>query len=94
MRIVNLEVIEGKVGAGRDFARQNLAGKHPCEYCKCCSCKQVCTKCRINCSPTDSYFIPVIGCPDFSDMREFEPVRYLYRSTAGVEYRICLPKPR
>ncbi len=94
MRSVNLKVIEGNGGADRRPLRQSFAGKHACEYCRCCSCKKVCTRCRINCVPTDSYFIPVIGCPEFADMREFEPVRYIYRSTAGVEYRICLPKPR
>jgi hypothetical protein len=94
MESVNLKVIEGNRGAERGVVRQSFAGKHACEYCKCCSCKKVCTRCRMNCSPTDSYFIPVIGCPEFSDIRKFEPVRYLYRSTAGVEYRICLPKSK
>ena len=94
MKTVDLKVIDGGRDAGREFVRQNVAGKHACEYCKCCSCKKVCTRCRMNCSPTDSYFIPVIGCPEFDDIRRFEPVRYLYRNAAGEEYRICLPKPR
>ena len=94
MHVVNLKFIEGKRGADRDTLWQDVSGKHACEYCKCCSCKKVCTMCRVNCSPTDSYFIPVIGCPDFEDMRKFEPVRYIYRSGAGVEYRIHLPKPK
>lgn len=94
MHSVNLTVIEGNRGADRGPLRQSFAGKHACEYCRCCSCKKVCTKCRMNCSPTDSYFIPVIGCPGFSDMRKFEPVRYLYRSGSLDEYRIALPKPK
>lgn len=94
MRSVNLKVIEGSRGTDRGFVRQSFAGKHACEYCKCCSCKKVCTRCRINCAPTDSYFIPVIGCPEFSDIRKFEPVRYVYRSSGVDEYRICLPKPK
>jgi hypothetical protein len=67
---------------------------HPCEHCKCCSCARVCTRCSINCSPEDSSFIPVIGCPEFKDMREIEPVRYLYRGDAGKEFRLRLPRPR
>ena len=94
MRAVNLTVIEGRPGAERRPVPQSLAGKHACEYCKCCACKKVCTRCRVNCTPTDSYFIPVIACPEFDDVRNFEPVRYLYRRTGGDEYRICLPKPR
>lgn len=50
--------------------------------------------CSRNCSPAGSCFIPVIGCPDFEDVREFVPVRYLYRSSDSPEYRICLPKPK
>jgi hypothetical protein len=94
MGYVDLKVIEGDREGDRSPLRLDFAAEHACEYCKCCSCKNVCNRCRMNCSPTDSDFIPVIGCPDFNDMRKFEPVRYLYRSTAGVEYRICLPKPR
>ncbi|MFH1313996.1 MAG: hypothetical protein ABIJ00_12330 [Candidatus Eisenbacteria bacterium] len=67
---------------------------HPCEQCKCCSCQHVCTRCRANCSPTDAYFIPVVGCPDFADMQETEPVRYLYRSGYVPEYRLRLPGSR
>jgi hypothetical protein len=67
---------------------------HPCEYCKCCACQRVCTKCRVNCSPTNSYFIPVIGCPEYADMRDSEPVRYLYRSGYVPEYRLRLPGSR
>lgn len=94
MKTVDLKVIEGDGDAAPGYLWQSVTRKHPCEYCKCCACKKVCTRCRMNCSPTDSYFIPVIGCPDFDDIRRFEPVRYLYRKTAGVEYRIHLPKPR
>ena len=94
MLSVNLKVIEGGRAADRGPVRQSFAGMHACEYCKCCSCKKVCTRCRMNCSPTDSYFIPVIACREFSDMREFEPVRYLYRSGSPDEYRISLPKPK
>lgn len=94
MKTVNLKVIEGNPEAVREAVWQNVAGKLPCEYCKCCSCKKVCTRCGANCSPTDSYFIPVIGCPDFDDIRRFVPVRYLYRSASEAEYRICLPRPK
>ncbi len=93
MRTVHLKVIEC-CGEDRGFAPPPPAGRHPCEYCKCCSCKKVCTKCSVNCAPGDSYFIPVIGCPEFDDIRRFEPVRYLYRNTGEVEYRIHLPKRR
>jgi hypothetical protein len=74
--------------------RQHIYRTHPCEYCKCCSCQRVCTKCGINCCPADSYFIPVIGCPDFIDMREIDPVRYLYRYECGGEYKLHLPRMR
>jgi hypothetical protein len=67
---------------------------HPCEHCKCCSCQRVCTRCRSNCSPSDSYFIPVVGCPEFVDMRMAKPVRYLYRSEYGREFKIHLPGAR
>jgi hypothetical protein len=67
---------------------------HPCERCKCCSCQRLCTRCKANCSPSDSYFIPVIGCPDFADMQDTEPVRYLYRSGHVPEYRLRLPGSR
>jgi hypothetical protein len=36
----------------------------------------------------------VIGCPEFEDMRNFQPVRYLYRTAPDREYRISLPKPK
>ncbi|MGD9140624.1 MAG: hypothetical protein PVJ42_03705 [bacterium] len=94
MSTVNLTVIEGGRGADGGPLPQGFAGKHACEYCKCCSCKKACTMCRNNCTPAESYFIPVIGCPDFEDMRKFEPIRYLYRRSGGAEYRIRLPKSR
>ena len=51
-------------------------------------------RCGVNCSPATSYFIPVIGCPEFADIREADPVRYLYRNEYGCEYRLRLPRAR
>ncbi len=67
---------------------------HPCEQCKCCSCMRVCTMCYRNCSPSESYFIPVVGCPDFVHMQETPPVRYTHRSGYGLEYKLRLPGSR
>ena len=67
---------------------------HPCENCKCCACHRLCTKCKDNCSPMESELIPVVYCPDFTDIRTLPPVRYLYRSNYGCEYRLRLPGTR
>jgi hypothetical protein len=67
---------------------------HPCEQCKCCSCMKICTMCRRNCSPSESFFVPVIGCPDFVHIKETPPVRYTYRTGYDFEYRLCLPGSR
>jgi hypothetical protein len=67
---------------------------HPCENCKCCSCKNVCTMCNRNCCPADSHFVPVIACPDFVPMQETVPVRYTYRTGYDFEFRLHLPGSR
>lgn len=67
---------------------------HPCEQCKCCSCMRVCTMCHRNCSPSESFFVPVIGCPDFVHMQDTPPVRYTHRTGYGFEYRLRLPGSR
>lgn len=86
----------GGAGVGQDLHYAGSLGisAHPCEYCKCCSCQKVCTKCRSNCSPADSLFIPVIGCPEFADMHTASPIRYLYRNGYGREFRVHLPRSR
>jgi len=71
-----------------------VRSEHPCEHCKCCACHRLCTKCRENCRPMKSSLIPVIYCPDFVDLRTLGPVRYLYRSDCGCEYRLRLPGTR
>jgi hypothetical protein len=82
--------------SGVELAPSRLPGSqvHPCEHCMCCSCRRVCTRCRDNCSPMDSCFIPVIGCPDFADMTTIRPVRYLYRTGWDRECRLRLPGAR
>jgi len=42
----------------------------------------------------ESCFIPVAYCPDFADMRDLKPVRYLYRGDCDIEYRLRLPGAR
>jgi len=42
----------------------------------------------------ESELIPVVYCPDFSDIRTLPPIRYLYRSDYGCEYRLRLPGTR
>ena len=68
--------------------------RHPCEHCRCCACHRLCTKCRDNCSPMESELVPVVYCPDFRDLRTLPPIRYLYRSDYGCEYRLRLPGTR
>jgi hypothetical protein len=34
--------------------------------------------------------IPLIGCPDYVDMRKAEPLRYTYRGGSDLEYRLHL----
>lgn len=68
--------------------------KHPCEICKCCSCVSACMRCRFNCDPSNSDFIPVIGCPHFEDMRLAPVVRYLYRYDYSDSFKVHLPSFR
>jgi hypothetical protein len=62
----------------------------PCEHCLCAACEKLCMKCSISCSPMHSRYIPLIGCPDFVDMRLLKPLRYTYRGGADIEYRLHL----
>lgn len=96
MRVLGNLSESGVSAAAGDSGNPTIPGfsTHPCEYCKCCSCQRVCTRCVSNCSPSNSYFIPVVGCPDFIDMREADPIRYLYRSEYGCEFKIHLPRAR
>ncbi|HVP58282.1 MAG TPA: hypothetical protein VMU02_09300 [bacterium] len=77
-----------------DSVSQAGCSRHPCEHCRCCSCYKVCTKCRENCQPVTANLIPVLYCPDFVDVRELAPVRYLYKSDYECEYRLRLPGAR
>lgn len=71
-----------------------IEARHPCEHCKCCACRRLCTKCKDHCRPMDLTLIPVVYCPDFIDIRTLKPVRYLYRSGYDFEYRLRLPGTR
>ncbi len=62
----------------------------PCEHCLCAACEKLCMKCSISCSPMDNRHIPLIGCPEFVDMRLLKPLRYTYRGGADLEYRLHL----
>ena len=62
----------------------------PCEHCLCAACEKLCMKCSISCSPMHNQYIPLIGCPDFVDMRLLQPLRYTYRGGADIEYRLHL----
>jgi hypothetical protein len=87
----------GQAGTALDVACElgrAAVAKHPCEQCRCCACHKLCTKCRDHCSPMESCFTPVAYCPDFADMRDLRPVRYLYRSDYESEYRLRLPGTR
>ncbi len=64
--------------------------RSPCEHCLCAACEKLCMKCSISCSPMDNRHIPLIGCPEFVDMRLLKPLRYTYRGGADVEYRLHL----
>ncbi|RPJ45626.1 MAG: hypothetical protein EHM19_05165 [Candidatus Latescibacterota bacterium] len=66
--------------------------KHECEYCLCCACERTCTRCR-HCSPMNNRYIPLIGCPEFIDMRELKPLRYIYRADPLAEYKLHLKLP-
>ncbi|MFH1679468.1 MAG: hypothetical protein ABIH26_02345 [Candidatus Eisenbacteria bacterium] len=66
--------------------------KHECEYCLCCACERICTRCR-HCSPMTARYIPLIGCPEFIDMRELKPLRYIYSADPGTEYKLHLKLP-
>lgn len=62
----------------------------PCEHCLCASCERLCMKCTISCSPMANRYVPLIGCPDYVNMRTAPPLRYSYRGGADVEYRLHL----
>jgi hypothetical protein len=64
----------------------------PCERCLCASCEKLCMKCTISCSPMERSHVPLIGCPDFVDMRSLSPLRYTYRTDAPDEYRLHLSR--
>lgn len=66
------------------------ADRTPCENCLCAACERLCMKCSISCSPMHNRHIPLIGCPDFVDMRTLKPLRYTYRGGADLEYRLHL----
>ena len=85
------DAVELDEDTGRYIRRGSV---HPCEQCKCCSCMRVCTMCHRNCSPSESFFVPVIGCPDFVHMQETPPVRYTHRTGYSFEYRLRLPGSR
>jgi hypothetical protein len=88
---------DGEPGlSGPAGSREPAGGRavHPCEQCRCCACQRLCMRCTTNCSPADSCFIPVISCPEFADIHILRPVRYLYRSGYGCEYRIHFPGSR
>jgi len=38
-------------------------------------------------------YIPLIGCPEFIDMRELKPLRYIYRADPLAEYKLHLKLP-
>ena len=61
-----------------------------CEHCLCAACEKLCMKCSISCSPMHNRHVPLIGCPDFVDMRLLKPLRYTYRGGADLEYRLHL----
>lgn len=88
----------GRAGAALEAAcelgRAAAPATHPCEQCRCCACHKLCTRCRDHCRPMESSFAPVAYCPDFSDMRDLRPVRYLYRADCESEYRLRLPGVR
>jgi hypothetical protein len=38
----------------------------------------------------DNRYIPLIGCPEFIDMRVLKPLRYIYSADPSVEYKLHL----
>lgn len=74
-------------GAGSTSEREDGG---PCEHCLCASCEKLCMKCTLSCSPMHSRHIPLIGCPEYVNMRELKPLRYTYRGGADVEYKLHL----
>jgi hypothetical protein len=87
-----LVVLASACPAGR-AVRRDLP-EHSCERCRCCACHKLCTRCRANCRPMETSFIPVVYCPDYVDTRSLRPVRYFYRSGYDCEYRLRLPGTR
>lgn len=63
---------------------------NPCERCLCASCERLCMKCTISCSPMDKRHIPLIGCPDYVNMRTITPLRYTVRGGHDLEYKLHL----
>lgn len=63
-----------------------------CEFCLCASCERICTRC-VRCLPMKHRYIPLIGCHIYIDMRKLEPLRYIYRGGADVEYKLHLKLP-
>ncbi len=66
--------------------------KLECEHCLCCACERTCTRCG-HCSPMNNRYIPLIGCPEFIDMRELKPLRYIYSGDSDTEYKLHLKLP-
>ncbi len=62
----------------------------PCEHCLCASCERLCMQCTVSCSPMHNRHIPLIGCPDYVNMRTLAPLRYTYRGGADLEYKLHL----
>ncbi len=88
MRKLSISVsVAGALASDDDRPRED---RTPCEHCLCAACERLCMKCTISCSPMDGRHIPLIGCPDFVDMRTAPPLRYTYRGGADVEYRLHL----
>jgi hypothetical protein len=43
--------------------------------------------------PMNNRYIPLIGCPEFIDMRELKPLRYIYSGDSDTEYKLHLKLP-
>jgi hypothetical protein len=80
----------GIAGAPGDSAPRAREDRTSCEHCLCAACEKLCMKCSISCSPMHNRHIPLIGCPEFVDMRAATPLRYTYRGGADIEYRLHL----